>query len=482
MILPRCDYAGAFVFDAGAVSSPGTIAATITDEGYLLADAYLARDGCLPYSDGRESWIEYRPTSELERAAQTFGPLQPITDNHPAAMVDSDTWAQVARGVHLTSAEVVTMDGVTYLRAPIAIMDRALVARAIARHERGDSVELSIGVWSDVRPTANGTAPDGTRCDALQTGLIGNHTALVPRGRAGPMCRIVFDGAAVPVSQPYREDSTMPITPQFQQFLAQPGARVQVPANMPARAPQPQPQPQPAARADMMGGGAVDQVMYPGPNGPEALPTWAAALLERLSALEAQAAGGQSEPAPTADAAPAVPPAVSNPERDESMDSAMASVRRRSRFERIAGRVGIKDAAIDAADDDTLGRMIVVSRCPWAGEQAKAARGDALDALVGMAMAQPEKGEDKGEARTDSADPWALAGIPQPGKAQARAAVGAPTEARTDGAKAPAVGVPGIACPQVIDQNPKARTDSADETYDENLAIAAGLIPAPAGK
>lgn len=201
----RFDFCGRIELDQArdAAPAPGRVPARKTDEGYLLADALLARDGLLEYSDGRSTWLEYRPRSELIAAADSWA-TTPITNEHPDRLVDADTWSAVAKGVHLGSPRVVDLDGTAYLQAQILITDRALVERV----ESGDR-ELSIGFTAMVRPSADGKAEDGTRCDAVQTQLAGNHTAVVKRGRAGPACRVLLDGSAWAVEKSRPEVITM---------------------------------------------------------------------------------------------------------------------------------------------------------------------------------------------------------------------------------------------------------------------------------
>lgn len=282
--VPRYDYAVARVdFDATEVA-PGIAPAQKTDEGYLLVQAFIARDGLLEYSDGDETWIEYRPRAELEAAAATWAST-PFTSDHPEQMVDATNWSEVARGIHLGAPEITPpIDGTSYLLADLLITD----ADTIAEMEGGKR-ELSIGFTSEVLPVQDGRAQDGTQCDAVQTGLIGNHTASVEQGRAGPACRAFLDSAAWTVQN--AEDLMKPTKP---------------------------PVPKPVVKADQVGA-PTESVEYPMPDGTTIqLPTTVVAMLEELMALRAQAgpvtaateAEGQVQTAPPPVApAPAVPQA-----------------------------------------------------------------------------------------------------------------------------------------------------------------------------
>lgn len=371
----RFDYASELNLDPAVKLDAYNAPAQITPQGYLLADAYLARDGLLRYSDGEQSWIEYRPRAELERAAETWANA-PITDDHPSAMVTSETWTQVAKGVHVGMPSVVgpLSDGISYLRARVLVTDAATVAKIRAR---GGPRQLSIGFTSEVVPTTDGRASDGTRCDAVQTELLGNHTALVAKGRAGPAVRILLDGAAVLVPHLREEQMT-------------------------------QPKNTPAQRGDEAGA-PVEQVEVTGPMGEKAMvPTWVAAKLAGQPAAPPPVppmAPPMAPPAPVApvDAAPPPmappgPPAPPKPEDEEkSMDGFRKAARRRSKLERLAAKAGIPDAKIDSIeDDDELARAYLAIKLPHA--PAKDARGDALDVLVATAAAAPEPAE--------SAHPW----------------------------------------------------------------------------
>lgn len=376
MKLPRFDYSGELSFDPAIKLDAANAPATITPEGYLLADAYLARDGLLKYSDGESSWLEYRPRAELERAAASWTNT-PITDDHPFAMVTAETWTEVAKGVHVGVPTVVgpLADGVSYLSARVLVTDAATIAKVRAH---GGPRQLSIGFTSEVVPVPSGVANDGTRCDAVQTDLLGNHTALVPKGRAGPAVRILLDGATVLVPSQERE--------------------MTLPKNT-------------APKRDEAGA-PVDQVEVAGPGGEKAMvPTWVAALMQPATPMAPPPIppipAAPPQPVPDAMQAPApapipgAPPAPSDEEKEKTMDALAKRARRRAKLERLAAKAGIKDEVIDACDDDDeLARKYLAITLPHA--PAKSARGDALDALVATAAATPEP-----EPRTDAArHPW----------------------------------------------------------------------------
>lgn len=395
------------------VPRPGYAPATRTPEGYLLVDALIARDGLLEYSDGTDSWIEYRPRAELEKAAASWT-TTPVTDDHPQSMVDAETWATVARGVHMRAPSIEVHDGVTYLRAPLLITDAGLLKK-ITDGRR----ELSIGFTSEVLPQ-EGTTTTGEKFDAVQTQLLGNHTAVVDQGRAGPACRLLMD-AAVHLAA---KDHAMSIKNQ-----------------RPAAA---------GARADNLGQ-AVEQAPYKMPDGSEVmLPTAIVAMLERLAMLEAGQTQGLTEgvrapaPQPPADptqGAPAAAPAITTPapmaaapsipvapvapvapavkpdapppaaaasapapapeeekEKEKEMDkidSLEKRFDRRRKLERHAITCGLPVDKLDGATsderNDEIAREIVKARMPWMEEESKTLKGDALDILVATAVKMPRQ-------------------------------------------------------------------------------------------
>ncbi|WP_207078467.1 DUF2213 domain-containing protein [Novosphingobium sp. KA1] len=110
---------------------------------------------------------------------------KPVTDDHPADPVTTANWRDHARGTIMGAMR----DG-DYLAFDLLLTD----AEAIAKVEAGKR-ELSNGYRSDLE-FGDFTAADGTKCQARQKSITGNHVALVDRGRAGSECAIK-DGFAV---------------------------------------------------------------------------------------------------------------------------------------------------------------------------------------------------------------------------------------------------------------------------------------------
>lgn len=113
---------------------------------------------------------------------------KPITDDHPAQAVTADNWRDHARGTVMGAMR----DG-EYLAFDLLLTD----AGAIGKVDAGKR-ELSNGYTADLE-YGSFTAADGTLCQARQTRIVGNHVALVDRGRAGGECAIKDTFAACAV-------------------------------------------------------------------------------------------------------------------------------------------------------------------------------------------------------------------------------------------------------------------------------------------
>jgi hypothetical protein len=156
----------------------------ITNDGYLVAEARVARTGIQLYSagelgmDGEQNRVVrvYRPPEEVFAAdAMASYAHRPITDAHPSELIDASNWDQYAKG---QTGDEVLRDG-EFVRVPIMLMDKA----AIEDHSNGKR-QLSMGYTMDLDPTA-GTTPAGEDYDAVQTNLRMNHLALVSLARGG---------------------------------------------------------------------------------------------------------------------------------------------------------------------------------------------------------------------------------------------------------------------------------------------------------
>ena len=182
------------------------------DDGYLVADARIARTGIQLYRGsevGRPSMDVvrvYRPGAEVfSEDTMRSAAHRPVTNDHPPEMVTADNWRRYAVG---QSADEVSGEGI-YIRVPLMVSDAAAI-RAIEDGKR----ELSAGYTCDVEFTP-GVTDAGEAYDAIQKNIRMNHVAIVQRGRAGHEVRI-GDGAATwgisPIHLADEKDRNMPET------------------------------------------------------------------------------------------------------------------------------------------------------------------------------------------------------------------------------------------------------------------------------
>ncbi|MEY4838682.1 MAG: hypothetical protein RLZZ475_2541 [Pseudomonadota bacterium] len=162
-----------------------------TADGFLAVRAKAARTGVYDYLAAEVGAPEdrFKPTDRVKiyrDEAEVFAADsvrsfigRPVTNDHPREPVTAGNWRDHARGTVMGAMR----DG-EYLAFDLVLMDSATIS-AVEAGKR----ELSNGYQCQLDWTP-GTAPDGTRYDARQTGIRGNHVAVVDQGRAGPECAI----------------------------------------------------------------------------------------------------------------------------------------------------------------------------------------------------------------------------------------------------------------------------------------------------
>ena len=176
----------------------------LTPEGYLRVWASIARTGIQHYTDADGSIRrEYRPHEEVaspESLASFAG--KAITSEHPPVLLDSANTKDYQVG--FSGTEVVYDNG--FVKAVMTVTDQD----AIERIMRGDAREVSAGYRVNYDPTP-GVTEDGEHYDGIQTGILGNHIAIVRRGRAGPQVKLHLDrqDAADPSLFPLEEHTPM---------------------------------------------------------------------------------------------------------------------------------------------------------------------------------------------------------------------------------------------------------------------------------
>jgi len=158
-----------------------------TADGYLVADARVARTGIQEYLGAEVGKPDmpivrvYRPESSVfaEDAMRSYA-YRPMTNDHPGESVTAKNWKNVAVGQ--TGGEVLR-DG-EFVSVPLVLMD----AVAIADYEAGKR-ELSMGYGAEITFQA-GMTDKGEPYDAILGPMTMNHLALVDRARGGEHLRI----------------------------------------------------------------------------------------------------------------------------------------------------------------------------------------------------------------------------------------------------------------------------------------------------
>lgn len=174
--------------DLQGVYAPVALSATqsLTPEGFLLCrDVPIARTGEMVYGAG-EVPVEARPdgliivtrTPEEVFRDETMASFEgkPVTLGHPDEFVGPASWNQLSVG---TTFNVRRGTGIEddFLFADLLITSQA----AIDEVQQGLR-EVSCGYEADYEQTEPGRG--------VQRNIVGNHVALVERGRCGPRCAI----------------------------------------------------------------------------------------------------------------------------------------------------------------------------------------------------------------------------------------------------------------------------------------------------
>lgn len=158
----------------------------VTPEGYLRAWASIARTGIQHYTDADGSVRrEYRPETEVaspESLASFAG--KAVTSEHPPVLLDAENTKDYQVG--FSGTEVVYDNG--FVKAVMTITDRDTIERIM----KGDAREVSAGYRVNYDPTP-GITDSGEHYDGIQKEIVGNHIAIVRRGRAGPQVKLHLD-------------------------------------------------------------------------------------------------------------------------------------------------------------------------------------------------------------------------------------------------------------------------------------------------
>jgi hypothetical protein len=172
----------AFRTDIGTLQPPKRL-----PDGRLVAEGLLTRAGVFTYRnpDG-SARRELRLPEEVFRgdALESFA-MVPVTNDHPANLLDSKSARQYAVGA---VGENVRRDG-DFVRARLTVFD----ADTVAAMEAGKTA-LSCGYEVDLEETP-GEHPQFGHYDAVQKNIRGNHVAIVDSARAGDAARVRMDAS-----------------------------------------------------------------------------------------------------------------------------------------------------------------------------------------------------------------------------------------------------------------------------------------------
>lgn len=319
-------------YDDGAFASP-----VKTANGYLRCDALITRTGVFEYrlADG-STRRELRLPGEVFHgdSLATFD-LVPLTNEHPAEKLTPDNTAKYQTGA---VSAVRRVDNA--VAASVLVTD----ARAISDVEAGKT-QLSCGYDCDLEQRAGVTdgidgVPDGMRYDAIQRNIVGNHVAIVRKGRAGD-AQLHLDA----------DDAVMAATVEPSgHALAQPGA-TQMKLKIDGV----------DYELDEQAGQAVTKVLAKLDEGAAQIERLATQVTEQTARADAADEALEAEKKARADEA--------TPERVRELVSARVAL------ETTAAKILGSETKLDELDDDSVRRAVVVKVSPSA--EARVAECDA---------------------------------------------------------------------------------------------------------
>ncbi len=189
-------------YDTGEFSSP-----VRTPNGYLRCDAKITQVGVFKYrlADGTSRSELRLPQHVFNADSLASFEDVPLTNNHPRERLDSKNTRKFQAG----NVKAVRKHD-HFVAANVLITDDTAISEA----EAGKN-QLSCGYTCDLDFTPGVTSgidgvSDGQRYDAIQTNIVGNHVAIVSKGRAGAESSLHLDAEdAIMVL-----DSADPIVPQ----------------------------------------------------------------------------------------------------------------------------------------------------------------------------------------------------------------------------------------------------------------------------
>lgn len=160
---------------------------SLTKEGFLIChDVPIARIGEMIYVDGeienvaagRDGLIRVTRGPEALFRPETIASFEgkPLTIDHPDDDVSPENWSELAKGSMMNVRRGLN-ELADFLLADILVMDK----NAIADIQSGKR-EVSLGYDAHYEQVEPGRG--------VQSEILGNHIAVVSRGRCGPVCAI----------------------------------------------------------------------------------------------------------------------------------------------------------------------------------------------------------------------------------------------------------------------------------------------------
>jgi len=155
------------------------------ENGFLKVPVYATRVGVLRYRkpDGTVIRELRLPKEVFDQASMQSLAGVPVTNRHPAGMVDSKNSKRHMVGY---TSDIIEQED-KFIKTSVTITDDALIAEIEKKGLREVScgynceLEFSPGVY------------DGEEYDAIQRNIRYNHLAVVDKGRAGPQVRMHLD-------------------------------------------------------------------------------------------------------------------------------------------------------------------------------------------------------------------------------------------------------------------------------------------------
>jgi hypothetical protein len=162
----------------------------ITSQGFLVVDANLTRAGVFDYYDEGGKLIRELRSPEEVFSQESLDSMKfaPLTKLHPKEMVDSTNAKLVQVG---SIGENIVKRG-DFAHGKVVIYDENEIKEILAKWDKGEDVEVSMGYVADIVDRTGEHHKDGTYQKA-QTNIRYNHGSIVPKGRAGSNVKLIKD-------------------------------------------------------------------------------------------------------------------------------------------------------------------------------------------------------------------------------------------------------------------------------------------------